>query len=414
MKKIHFTGIGGAGMAPLAELALGNGYEVSGSDELDSAKTSHLRELGAKIFIGHRAENLPDDAGLLVYSSAVPESNCERNKAAKLNIPQLRRGAYLAEAAKSYRRCVSVTGTHGKSSITAALVKILRQCGCDPGFLIGAEVAGLPSCAAGNGDIFVTEADESDGTHTLLKNFLAVVPNIEDDHDWSLGGVKVLDGNFRQVAANSDKLLYYASAKCDELLGNHPDARKLTEIPSDFAGLTGFQAANARIAAEAAVILGCDPAKAFAAAADYPRVARRMTIHFQSENLVIMEDYAHHPTEVHAALKWLKGRYPEHHLRVLFQPHRFARLEKYFEEFARELQNADSVFIAPVFAAWSESGNTGSAELAEAAGGKSISGSWQEQAEEVLTGVPEKCVIAILGAGDVNQAITYLIREAAL
>ena len=409
MKKIHFTGIGGAGMAPLAELALAKNFAVTGSDETDSAKVQHLRSLGAQIAIGHQAANLPDDAQLLVYSSAVPENNCERLKAVQLGIPQLRRGAFLAELAALCRRCVAVTGTHGKSSITAALVMILRACGKDPGYTIGAEVQDLSSCAWGDGDIFVTEADESDGTHTLLKNFLAVIPNIEDDHEWSLGGREILEKNFRQTAQNSDKILYYASAKCDELLSAHPAALRLAGSPENFAGLHGFQAANARIAAEAAVMLGCDREKAFEAAANYPQVARRMTIHYQDENLTVIEDYAHHPTEVEAALKLLRMNYPKAHLRVLFQPHRFARLEKYFAEFVQVLRKADTVFIAPVFAAWSETGSAGSAELAEAVGAKAISGSYQQQAEAVKSDLPGRSVIAVLGAGDVNKVIAFLL-----
>lgn len=408
MKKIHFTGIGGAGMAPLAELALAKNFAVTGSDEADSAKVCRLRELGAQTAAGHCAANLPDDADLLVYSSAVPEDNCERKKAAQLGIPQLRRGAFLAELAAGCRRCVAVTGTHGKSSITAALVMILRACGKDPGFTIGAEVKGLPSCGWGDGDIFVTEADESDGTHTLLKNFLAVIPNIEDDHEWSLGGREVLEKNFRLTAENSENIIYYASEKCDELLSNHPAAIRLEEVPGSFGKLRGFQAANARIAAEAAVMLGCDRQAAYRAAENYPQVARRMTIHYQDEKLVVIEDYAHHPTEVEAALKLLRMNYPDSHLRVLFQPHRFARLEKYFAEFVRVLKGADSVFIAPVFAAWCETGAAGSEELAAAAGGRAVSGTYQQQAEAVKGDLPENAVIAVLGAGDVNKVIGFL------
>ena len=304
--KLHFTGIGGAGMAPLAELSLARGFRVSGSDESDSPKCRHLAALGAEISIGHRAENLPVDAGLLVYSSAVPEDNCERLAARRLGIREVRRGGYLAEFAARYRRCVSVTGSHGKSSITAAVVRILRRCGMDPGFMIGAEVRDMPCCAAGDGDIFVTEADESDGTHTLLENFLAVIPNVEDDHEWSLGGREALERNFRTVAAKSLRVLYFASAKCDELFAAHPGAVRLPAAPESFAGLYGFQAANAFIAARAAVILGCGENAAAAAAADYPGVARRMTLQLQTEKLTVIEDYAHHPTELRAALSFLR------------------------------------------------------------------------------------------------------------
>ena len=409
MKKIHFTGIGGAGMAPLAELSLARGFAVSGSDMAESPKCRHLETAGAEVFYGHREDNLPDDADLLVFSSAVTEENCERKKARRLGIREIRRGGYLAELSAFYRRCVSVTGTHGKSSISSALAMILRQCGKDPGFMIGAEVAGLPSCASGDGDIFITEADESDGTHTLLKNFLAVVPNIEDDHEWSLGGKEVLENNFRKVAANSAKLLYYASPECDKLFADHPDKVRLPEIPDKFGDLRGFQAANAFIAAQAAILLGCEESAALAAAQkNYPQVARRMTVHKETEKLLVVEDYAHHPTEVKAAISLLRFQYPGRHLRILFQPHRFARLEKYFSEFVSVLSAADSVFVAPVFAAWSESGKVDSVMLANEIGGTAVEGSFEQWAKAVKKDLPENSVIAVLGAGDINQAIQFI------
>ena len=254
----------------------------------------------------------------------------------------------------------------------------------------------------------MTEADESDGTHKLLKNFLAIIPNIEDDHEWSLGGKAVLDENFRQVAKNSEKLLYYASAECDRLLGDHPDTMRLPEIPVKLGKLSGFQSANAFIAAHAAIMLGCDEEKVWLAAQNYPQVARRMTIRKETPEYIVVEDYAHHPTEVHSAIELLKLNYPDKHLRVLFQPHRFARLEKYFAEFAAELQKADSLCIAPVFAAWSESGKVNSDTLAQVTGGRAVHGSYVDWAKQTLENLPENSVIAVLGAGDIDQAINHL------
>lgn len=408
MKKLHFTGIGGAGMAPLAALALAENCEVSGSDSGFNAKCRQLASAGARISDRHIPDNVPPDADMLIYSSAVKYDNCERVRARELHIRELRRGEFLAEFASGYQRCVSVTGTHGKSSITSSLVSILRQCGKDPGFMIGAEVKGMPAYSCGDGDIFVTEADESDGTHKLLKNFLAVIPNIEDDHEWSLGGKAVLEANFRQVAENSRKLLYYASDRCDELFSGHPDAVRLPEIPEKFGKLHGFQAANAFIASQAAVILGCDPAASARAAENYPQVARRMSVIKKTPQFTVIEDYAHHPTEVKAAVNLLRSSYPSAHLRVVFQPHRFARLEKYFAEFTEVLKEADSVYIAPVFAAWSETGKVDSAALADAAGGTALSGSPVQWAVTVKRDLPENSVIAVLGAGDIDRLLPLL------
>ncbi len=395
-------------MAPLAELSISRNIHVSGSDLVLNEKCRRLSGLGVVIHSGHDGGNIPENCSLLVYSSAVAPDNPERIRAAELGIPQMRRGEYLAHIAAGFRRCVAVTGTHGKSSITALLVSILQKCGKKPGFMIGAAVEGLPCCSAGDGDIFVTEADESDGTHTLLKNFLAVVPNVEDDHAWSVGGAEMLDNNFRTVAANSENLLFYASDKCNKLFGDFPHARKLPEIPAEFAGLAGFQAANAFIACRAAVLLGCEPAAAERAAGIYPQVARRMCLHYSEKSLSVVEDYAHHPTEVRCALELLRLKYPGAHLRVVFQPHRYARLERYFAEFAAVLSQADSCFILPVFAAWSESGSCDSAMLAAACGGKNLNGSWSDAAAEVLAAMPRPGVIAVLGAGDCENILPHL------
>lgn len=408
--KFHFIGIGGAGMAPLAELTLRRGHRVSGSDLTDNAKCRHLRELGATVAVGHAPENLPPDTDLAVYSSAVGPDNCERRRAAALGLEQLRRGEYLARFAAGYRRCVAVTGSHGKSSITALLTMILRQCGFDPGFMVGAAVRDLPVCAAGDGDIFVTEADESDGTHTELRNFLAVIPNVEDDHAWSVGGTAALDANFRTVAANSERLIYYASPRCDALFGGHPQAERLAETPERFAGLYGFQAENALLACRAAIRLGCDPEAARRAAAHYPEVARRMSVRAAFDRVTVIEDYAHHPTEVRCALALLRRQYPQCHLRVVFQPHRFARLERYFADFVRELRTADSCFILPVFAAWSERGQVDGAALARACGAKYLDAPYPEAARTVLNALPRPAVLAVLGAGDCEELLPYLTR----
>ena len=407
---IHFVGIGGAGMAPLAELLLERGETVSGSDIEFNAKCAALKSRGAVISVGHQESNVDSQVSVLVYTSAAAADNPELLRARALNIPCLRRGEYLAEFARRYRRTISVSGTHGKSSISAAIASILTRCGKNPGFMIGAAVSGMNSFANGQGDdLFVTEADESDGTHTALKNFIGVVPNVEDDHAWSLGGKAVLEKNFRTFAANSEILIYYASELCDRLFADHPHAIRLPAMPDEFAGLHGFQAANAFIAVQAAVISGCDEAAAALAAADYPQVKRRMTVHFSDERHTLIEDYAHHPTEVARSIELLRLNYPGQPLLVVFQPHRYARLERYFEDFAQVLQTADQVIVVPVFAAWCESGKVGGSELAAAVRGKYIESSWPEIAEDVFRMVPVSGgVVAVLGAGDVESVIAPL------
>ena len=411
LKKVHFVGIGGAGMAPLAKLLSERGCRVSGSDLVFNAKCRELEACGAEIFTGHKAENMPPDCELLVRSSAAAMDNPEVSAAVNAGIPVILRGGLLAKFAENYRRTVSVSGTHGKSSISSLLSSILVKCGLNPGFMIGAQVSGFPSCANGAGDdIFVTEADESDGTHTLLKNELGIVPNIEDDHAWSLGGSEQLEKNFRTFAANSRQLIYYASPMCDKLFADHHAAVRLEHQPEEFENLSGFQAANAYIAYRAAVMLGCDEASARKAAGEYPQVLRRMTEHFRKDGLCLIEDYAHHPTEVKRAIEWLRNTFPNSHLRIVFQPHRHARLERYFDDFANVLSASDSLFVTPVFAAWCETGKFSGADLAAAADGCALSGTWDKDAEIVTSNLADNTVIAVFGAGDVEEIIPHIIH----
>ena len=397
-------------MAPLAELLLERKVAVSGSDIEFNSKCAALQNAGAQIFTGHRKENFASDVTVAVFTSAAAADNPELLAAREHGVPCFRRGEYLAEFARNYRRVISVSGTHGKSSISALISSILSACGKAPGFMIGAQVAGMPSCSNGkNDDLFVTEADESDGTHTALKNFIGVVPNVEDDHSWSLGGKEVLEKNFRTFAENSEILLYYASEECDRLFAGHPRAVRLEKMPEEYAGLHGFQAANAFIAVQAAVLAGCDETTAMAAAAAYPQVKRRMTVHRSSEKFTLIEDYAHHPTEVARSIELLRMNYPGRKLLVVFQPHRYARLERYFDEFAQVLSAADRVAVVPVFAAWSESGKLGGAELAAAVKGEYLDGSWENIAGNVREMIfPDSCVVAVLGAGDVEKLLALI------
>ncbi|MBS5531777.1 hypothetical protein KH017_13390 [bacterium] len=413
-QKIHFVGIGGAGMAPLAEIMLSRGAAVSGSDRELNAKTALLAARGAAVQEGHSAGFLPPDAGLLVYSSAVTPENPERMRAAELGIPQIRRGEFLARLAAQYRRPVAVSGSHGKTSISAMLTHILVHAGRRPGFLIGAAVKGAPSASAGEGDdLFVTEVDESDGTHTLVHPYLGVVPNVEDDHSWSVGGEAQLFANFRRFASQCKHLVYYAGLHTDELFASHPDALRLEyPLPGSFGRRwIGYQAWNAHLAIRAAVLLGVDAAEAEKALESFGGVARRMAARFQSERVTVIEDYAHHPTELASSIGTLRAGYPGHHLRVVFQPHRYARLRKYLPQLAAELAKADSAIVVPVFAAWCESGPVGGAELAAAAGAgaRYLDAEWKAIAEAALDYRGTRpLLLAVIGAGDIEHIFEYL------
>ena len=409
-RKLHFVGIGGAGMAPLALLCAVSGREVSGSD--NGKINAELGQNGVRVYSGHAAENFDCGTEMLVYSSAVPADNPERLEAARHGVPQLCRGAALAAFVLDYRRSVAVSGAHGKSSITALTAHILNVCGFSPGFMIGAQFNGRKNYSPGNGDIFVTEADESDGTHTLLAPYCAVIPNYDPDHAWSVGGREQLEKNFTLFALKSQHVICYRTPETERFCAGHPSVQMLDLPGEDFsyAGFYGYEALNAFIAVRCCMFLGCSKEDAEKAAESFPGIARRMTCRCCRDEFTVMEDYAHHPTEVRNSLALLRRKYPQHHLRVLFQPHRYARLEMFFEDFVVELANCDSLFIAPVFAAWSEHGSVNSEMLASRCNAVCVSNDWQKTAEQISLPPADgrRLLLAVLGAGDVNAVFEYL------
>jgi len=417
-RSVHVIGCCGAGCAPLARILLEKGFRVSGSDLLDNAAAATLRRHGAHIApAGHRAENLPpgNDGLLVVRTSAAGPENPEVAEAIRRGLPVLRRGEALAITADSCTRPVAVSGSHGKTSVSAMLAWLLRELGANPGYMIGGSVTGWESAgAAGDGDMFVTEADESDGTHALLHPHLGIVTNVEDDHAWSLGGFEALERNFQAFAAQSETLLYCASEETDRLFKDHPHAVRfdLAGLPEDFLpGFGHFQRMDGAIAVKAAELLGFDPAKAEVTLRGFPGVERRLSVRWNGA-VTVIEDYAHHPTELRESIRSLCGLYPGRRLIVIFQPHRYARLERYFDEFAAELKKADRVFVTPVFAAWTGGGKRSSEDLAAAAGGIALAGSWDGMGARVGIELKSGDVAAIIGAGDLPKILPSLIAAA--
>ncbi len=429
---VHFTACGGAGMAPLARIFFQLGFKVTGSDLEASAATAALEDMGIKVTIGHFTSNIPDNNGakaLLVYSSAVPETNCERQEAARKGYSSMRRGEALALLCGVYKRTVGISGSHGKTSITGMLSHILRECGMNPGFMVGGKVNDWKYFSdAGNGDIFVTELDESDGTHRLADTCIGIVPNVEDDHCWSTGGVEALYGNFAKFASRSKRLIYVSGETTSRLFAFHENKRAFdAEIASsrqsyEYAGDSlpqewgGYQVLNGSLAVAAAVELGVEREAAEKALCSFPGIDRRMSIRFKSGKIIVIEDYAHHPTELAASLSSLKECFPEKTLAVLFQPHRYARLERYIDGFAAELKKADRVFVSPVFAAWVEKGRIDSEELVRRCGEKASYlpvENWDSAATVLLESLPDSdnLLLAVIGAGDLKNILPPLLSR---
>ena len=399
---VHFIGCEGAGMKPLRKIFDDLGFRTSGSD-------LSLR--------GHDGAFLPAVASgkdlLVIYSSAVPEDNPEMVRARELGASFLLRGHALGEVAKLFECVIAVSGSHGKTSVSSAIAHILKENGVNPGYLIGGKVCSWEdSGSAGAGKVFVCEADESDSTHTALHSTLAVVTNMEDDHVWNFSSPEELFRNFRTFAFQGEKLLSPGNIAC---LKEHPrhTAADMEKYQDVFRMFPCYTRLNLSMAVQAVVLSGLlTEEKALEAALTFPGVARRMEFHGEAF-CKLYEDYAHHPTEVEYALRSFREMYPRKKLHVIFQPHRYARLERYFDDFVRVLSAADSIYITPVFAAWTSGGKLDSDALASAIGSKALSmhGSWEEMARIVRGSLFCGDLVCVLGAGDVKEILEPLKKE---
>ncbi len=403
-------------MFAIGGILLEQGVSVSGSDLEKNPKSEFLRSRGAEIFYGHAADNLPVDTDIAVFTSAAAKDNPELLKAAELGIPCCRRGEFLAqEILPFYRTSVAVAGSHGKSTVSAMITHILRKLKINTGCLIGGALQdGSLPFGAGDGSFFVTEADESDYSHSLLHPTIGVITNYDADHAWNSDMENEMFAKFQLFCENSSVVMHYDIPELNKISEPFKNKRiLLRQIDADDRiPFAGFMKSNAYLAMKVAEKLGFEcPVELIA---DFRGVDRRMTVRGQSEKNILLEDYAHHPAEVAASLDYLKELYPEYRLHVIFQPHRYARLKKYFDDFVRVLgSKADRVLVAPVFAAWNESGSPDSADLAAALPNGELL-QWDDTAKlhsvwnDSANG---KVLAAVIGAGDVEKLIPLLQKD---
>jgi len=361
LRRLHFVGIGGAGMSGLALIARSLGAQVTGSDRAESGYTARLREHGIEPRIGHAAENLPTGAEV-VYSTAVPADNPERAAASR----QLHRADLLAELA-ALKRCLAITGTHGKTTTAAMTAHALRGAGLDPAFVIGAELPGSGLGAGwGSGEWIVIEADESDRSLLKLSPEIAVLTNAELDHHATYSSRLELEATFATFMARAgDRAVVWDRPGLRALCpgGGIPyDARELVLAPEGarfrwrelqvVLSVPGaHNAVNAAGALTAAALAGADPARAAAALADFRGARRRMEAAGRTASgAAVYDDYAHHPTEVAAAIAAARTLAPGL-LVAIFQPHLFSRTRALAGAFGSALAGADEIVVVPVYPA---------------------------------------------------------------
>lgn len=408
-------------MLGLALMVHEKGAIVTGSDIDHGKNTSVLESLNIKVFIGeHTSSNLPiyKENCIVVYSSAVKPDNPELSKAISDGIPCFKRGVFLGKLSTTFKTLISVAGSHGKTTVTSMISHVLIKAGLNPGFYIGGFPHGWKrNASCGNGQILITEADESDLSINELHPTVGIALNLDNDHAWNVGGLdKLLDG-FRKYASDSNFFLngsdkfpngFLAGLKADGI--NFLDREKMSELDR---GLTTSERDNTLTVITAAKFCGIEPGFTLSALKDFPGVERRMNKVFESDNITVIEDYAHHPTEINAVLSIARKNYPAYKIITVFQPHREKRLQYCFDGFVSELKKADFVFILPVYGAWENIGKRLDIELSEAIGkdkSSNISSNWTESAiktTEIIT--DQKTLLMLLGAGDINHMIEPLI-----
>lgn len=387
---VHFVGIGGIGMSGIAEIMLKIGYAVQGSDAKASANTERLEKLGAKIFIGHRAENVSEGVSAVVYSTAVKADNPERVEARRRHVPQVRRAEMLAELMR-LQFSVAVGGTHGKTTTTSMVASLLDAGGLDPTVVNGGIINTYGTNAkVGEGDWIVVEADESDGSFLRLKSTVAIVTNIDPEHLDHYGDFDAVKKAFHDFVENipfygfaavcldhpevqslaasveNRRLITYGTNPQAEVRaqnitfgpdgalfdvsisprGQEPVALKDLHLP--MAGL--HNVLNSLAAIAVARELGVDEAGIRKGLSEFGGVKRRFTTTGVVNGVRVVDDYGHHPVEIAAVLKAAR-QVAQGKVIAVVQPHRYTRLRDLMAEFSSCFHDADTVIVADVYAA---------------------------------------------------------------
>lgn len=395
IERIYFVGIGGVGMSGIAEVLLTMGYQVSGSDLQSNKVTERLKNAGAVIFKGHKAQQI-DNAHVVVTSTAVAVANPEVQRAKELGIPIIPRAEMLAELMR-FRYGIAVAGTHGKTTTTSLVASVLAGAGLDPTFVIGGKLNSAGTNAKlGASHYLVAEADESDASFLHLQPMVSIVTNIEADHMDTYGG------DFEQLKATFNEFLHqlpfyglavlciddevvaelattitkpvktygtnndkadiqafnikqvlnktYFDVSCKNTEGKH---QKWLSITLNMPGLHNVQ--NALAAIVVACELGIDKHQISTALEEFEGIGRRFQMYgeldIDAKRVLLIDDYGHHPSEVAATIKAIRSGWPDKRLVVLFQPHRYSRTRDLFEDFVHALSQVDQLLLLEVYSA---------------------------------------------------------------
>ena len=439
-KRIHFIGIGGSGMSGLAEVLINQGYEVSGSDKVKTSVTDHLEQIGAKIFFAHAPKNIKNSQ-VVVVSNAIDSDNVEVMRAKENMIPVIPRAEMLAELMRM-KYGIAIAGTHGKTTTTSLVSTVLAGGKLDPTVVIGGQLKNIASHAKlGQSEFLVAEADESDGSFLRLSPTIAVVTTLDEEHmefyqtlekikDTFLKfinkvpfyGSTILcldDLNIQSLIPNIKKryITYGLTSQADYTARNisvkglktsfnvYHQGKKLGRIFSRSLGRHNV------LNTLAAVAVGMELDLSFKTVADslaqFEGVQRRFEIVTQSDEIILIDDYGHHPVEIKATLLTAKETWPDRRLIVIFQPHRYTRTKLLMENFWSAFNDADQVLIMDIFPAGETAiDNVHASDIVRGArecGHKSVKyiGSRKELNKHLHQLLKFGDVLMTLGAGDV-------------
>jgi UDP-N-acetylmuramate--alanine ligase len=390
-KEIHIVGIGGAGMSAIGRVLKGKGIDVHGSDQAEGLLIDALRQEGIQVALGHAPEHV-GSADVVLASSAIPDDNVELTTARNRDIPVMRRPDFLPILTSGYR-VIAVAGAHGKTTVTGMIALAMLKAGLDPTFIIGGVIQTLGTNArVGHGPCFLIEADEYQHTFLSLEPEIAVITNIEHDHPDIFPNLRFLRlafGDFVDrirpdgllVACNDDKVAHAVAASfhanggrlalygCDDDLGLALQAKQIHanehggvdfKVSREGQGILGevslqipgrHNVLNALAALLVAEELGIAMPTTSAALADFTGMARRFEQLGEVKGVTVIDDYAHHPTQIRAVLAAARQRYPTRRIIAVWQPHTFSRVKALREAFATAFTDADHVWVLPIYAA---------------------------------------------------------------
>jgi len=452
MTRVHFIGIGGSGLSAIARLLQESGYEVSGSDKALSSFAADLQSAGVTVYIGHHPRNV-NGADWVVKSSAIADDNPEVKAALQAGIPVYKRSDFLGKLMAN-KTGIAVAGTHGKTTTTAMIAWMLSALGRDPSFIVGGVMNNYGvNARMGKGTAFVIEADEYDRMFLGLAPRIAVVTNLEHDHPDCYPTFKDMFDAFEQfvnllppdgvlIASSEDEgsasLLprvrksgrhVVAYSVQGEMTINSPQWMQARSVkPNDRGGFNfiastnitevGVQSVNVSLqvpgehnvrnalaALSVAAVQGLSLKNAAVALGDFKGTGRRFQVVGEKNGVTVIDDYAHHPTEIRATLAAARARFPGRRILTVWQPHTYSRTQTLFLEFTRAFTDTDLVFVTEVYAAREPRQEFSSAEIVSAMPHPAarFTNSLAETTEAVLRAIRSGDVLLVLSAGDADQ-----------